>query len=248
MKNNMRLFWIEPEDNTTPFPHPKYALKDPNGLLAMGGNLSSKRLLMAYQQGIFPWYNDDRLILWWSPSPRGVLFPHKLKISRSLRKNMRKNHWMIYADRDFQQTIQNCAFIKRKSEAGTWITQNMQQAYIHMHQLGYAHSLEVWQEDNMIGGLYGIAIDQVFYGESMFSKVTDASKTALLGLVYFLQQNNFKLIDIQQDTDHLRSLGSEILSQAIFLESLEKWAQDTAPQYWQLAIESAQLSYFIPQR
>lgn len=238
----MRLFYIQENDDFTPFPNPNLALDDPNGLLAMGANLSPRRLLMAYRQGIFPWFSEDEPILWWSPNPRAILWPEKLKISRSLKKSMKKNNWLIIMDTSFAKVMQACSK-PRLHQEGTWITLEMKQAYYQLHKLGYAHSVEVWQEGVLIGGLYGVALGQVFFGESMFSFKTDASKTALVALVSYLQQNNYKLIDIQQDTDHLRSLGSETVSRTKFLEYLNNYIEDlSSNKHWQFSISSLDLA------
>ncbi|HEY9051521.1 MAG TPA: leucyl/phenylalanyl-tRNA--protein transferase, partial [Gammaproteobacteria bacterium] len=175
-----RLHWLS-ADSHEPFPDVDQALKEPDGLLAIGGDLSPVRLLNAYKHGIFPWYTEGEPILWWSPDPRCVLFPNKLNISRSLKKTLKKKPFDIRMDTAFAEVMLACAE-PRPGQSGTWITPDVFQAYTHMHELGYAHSIECWQQDQLVGGLYGMAIGQMFFGESMFSRVTDASKIALVHL------------------------------------------------------------------
>ena len=198
------------------FPHPDTA--DPDGLLAYGGNLEVETLLSAYSQGIFPWYSDNSPILWWSPNPRLVLFPDEHKVSKSLMQKIKKHLFEIRVDENFEKVIQNCAKVDRKGQQGTWITFEMQQAYINLHQTGYAHSVEVYHHDMLIGGLYGVSIGKVFFGESMFYTETDASKIALYYLVKLLKKNKYKLIDAQQSTKHLKSLGAREITRNKFLE------------------------------
>nr|VFK58467.1 MAG: leucyl/phenylalanyl-tRNA--protein transferase [Candidatus Kentron sp. TUN] len=190
------------------FPDPAYALTDPNGLLAVGGDLEPARLLFAYRNGIFPWYSDGQPILWWSPDPRAVLFPHEMKISRSLRKTLRRGHFRITYDRCFSDVIRECAAPRpdRHGErnAGTWITTEMSAAYVRLHELGYARSVECWEGADLVGGLYGVALGQVFFGESMFSRVRDASKVALVDLC----RQDYALIDCQLPSEHLTRLGA----------------------------------------
>jgi leucyl/phenylalanyl-tRNA--protein transferase len=192
----------------TPFPPLAEALKDPNGLLAAGGDLSPARLLDAYRRGIFPWYSPGEPILWWSPDPRLVLFPEELRITRSLAKTLRNADYRVKLDSAFAAVVAACATTPRAGQNGTWITTEMQQAYGRLHELGYAHSVETWRGDRLIGGLYGVAIGRVFCGESMFSHATDASKIALAHLCRFLAQRDFGIIDCQMETAHLRSLGA----------------------------------------
>ena len=210
----IKLHWLAPEPDT-PFPPLEDALKEPDGLLAAGGDLSPQRLLNAYRHGIFPWYSPGEPILWWSPDPRCVLYPEKLKISRSLRKTLNKQLFEIRMDTAFADVMHACAQ-PRPDQTGTWITYEMFQAYVQMHELGYAHSVECWQDNELVGGLYGMAIGRVFFGESMFSKVTDASKVALVYLCDFLQKNHFKIIDSQVHTAHLESMGAEMMARSEF--------------------------------
>ncbi|MDH5766219.1 MAG: leucyl/phenylalanyl-tRNA--protein transferase, partial [Gammaproteobacteria bacterium] len=176
----IQLPWLD-KDPDSPFPQLENALMYPDGLLAAGGDLSTTRLLNAYRQGIFPWYNEGEPILWWSPDPRCVLFPEKIKISNSLNKTLKKNKFTVKVDTAFSEVMQACS-APRKDQPGTWITEAMFDAYLKLHQQGYAHSFECWQDGQLTGGLYGIAIGKVFFGESMFSKVTDSSKVALVHL------------------------------------------------------------------
>ncbi|HEB85656.1 MAG TPA: leucyl/phenylalanyl-tRNA--protein transferase, partial [Gammaproteobacteria bacterium] len=192
----------------------------PDGLLAIGGDLSIERLLAAYRRGIFPWYSGDQPVLWWSPDPRSVLAPGKLRISRSLRKILKKNPFRVSLDEAFTEVIYECSQ-PRKYESGTWITDEMQQAYIRLHDAGHAHSVECWQGDRLVGGLYGIAQGKVFFGESMFARVSDASKIAFVYLVRQLQCWGFGLIDCQIQSEHLDHFGAENIPRNVFIHSLE---------------------------
>ena len=197
-----------------------------NGLLAAGGDLSPQRLLTAYRLGIFPWYGEDDPLLWWSPDPRMVLSPNSLKISHSLRKTLRNADYEIRLDSAFAQVIQACASAPREGQNGTWIRPEMQNAYIELHRLGYAHSVETWCDGMLVGGLYGIAIGRAFFGESMFSDATDASKIALAHLCALLQQRDFGIIDCQMETTHLASLGAKPISRADFIRRLDELCPD----------------------
>jgi leucyl/phenylalanyl-tRNA--protein transferase len=202
------------------FPPPHLAIKE--GLLAVGGDLSTDRLLLAYRSGIFPWYSPGDPILWWSPDPRLVLYPDELRISKSLRKVIKRKRFRITFDKAFDAVIQACADAKRAYGEGTWITVEMKDAYCELHRRGYAHSVEAWQGDTLAGGLYGISIGRVFFGESMFSRVSNASKVAFVTLVENLKQHNFKLIDCQVRTDHLIRFGAREIPRKVFLEQVEK--------------------------
>ena len=219
--------WL-PDDSGAEFPPIEQALTEPDGLLAVGGDLSPQRLLNAYQHGIFPWYTEGEPILWWSPDPRFVLFPEKLKISRSLRKTLRKHVFEVRMDTAFEAVMRACAE-SRPNQQGTWISEEMLQAYIRMHQLGFAHSVECWQDGQLVGGLYGMAIGQVFFGESMFSRRTDASKVALVYLCEYLIEHEFKLIDSQVYTQHLESLGAELIPRSEFAQLLEQYCWEDSP-------------------
>ena len=203
------------------FPYPENALREPDGLLAVGGNLYSGTLLSAYQQGIFPWYESGQPLLWWSPDPRAVIFPEQIIVSRSLRKTWRRNDWSIKVDRDFVRVIENCAAPRAKDHGGTWITPEMKLAYLALHRAGHAHSVEVWSHNQLIGGLYGVMIGNLFCGESMFSQQPDASKVALTVLAGILQQQNRdSLIDCQVSNNHLLSMGAVSISRREFLARL----------------------------
>ncbi len=197
------------------FPHP--SLADEDGLLAVGGDLSIDRLLLAYEYGIFPWYDEDTPILWYAPLERFVLYPEKIKISKSLQKTVRSGKFHISIDKAFAEVIQACATIDRKDQQGTWIVDDMQQAYINLHKAGYAHSIEVWQDNNLVGGLYGVQVGRVFCGESMFSRVSDASKVAL---VHLAQDFGLSMIDCQIPSEHLQRMGAELISQEKYLLDL----------------------------
>jgi leucyl/phenylalanyl-tRNA--protein transferase len=197
------------------FPDP--ALAEDDGLLAVGGDLSAERLVLAYQNGIFPWYSDDDPILWYSPHERFVLLPDELLISKSMKQVMRSGRLAVTFDKAFTDVIKACATAPRVDQGGTWITDDMQQAYIKMHELGKAHSVEVWLGEELVGGLYGVAVGWVFCGESMFSKVSNASKLALIALC---QTAKYQLIDCQVHTDHLASMGAKMISRDEYLTFL----------------------------
>jgi leucyl/phenylalanyl-tRNA--protein transferase len=199
------------------FPNPELAEED--GLLAIGGDLSPQRLLLAYQNGIFPWYSDDTPILWYSPHERFVLYPDELKISKSMRQLIRLNKFRVSFDNAFAEVINNCAMAERVDQDGIWITTDMQQAYIKLHQLGHAHSVEVWDNNELVGGLYGVQIGHIFCGESMFSKASNTSKLALISLC---QTNQYQLVDCQVYTDHLASLGARMINREEYLEMLQR--------------------------
>lgn len=214
------LHCIDPIELTPIFPHPELALTDPNGLLAVGGDLSPERLITAYRQGIFPWYNEGQPILWWSPDPRWVLFLEQLHISRSLRRKLRRGTYRITLDQDFSGVIQACAGPRRNSE-GTWITPEMKIAYLHLYRMGIAHSIEAWEGDELVGGVYGLSIGHVFFGESMFSRRSDASKVAFVYLCRQLQQWGFSFIDCQTHSEHMQRFGAQTLSRSEFLRRLQ---------------------------
>ena len=194
----------------------------PEGVLAFGGDLSVERLLLAYRSGIFPWYNEGEPIIWYSPYLRMVLFPNRLKVSKSMRNLIRKGTFKITFNTSFKEVISNCKTIYRKDQGGTWITEEMQQAYLKLHELGIAKSVEVWLDNELVGGLYGIDLGTVFCGESMFSKISNASKTAFIYLVEILKKENYKLLDCQVYNRHLESLGAEEILREEFLELLPK--------------------------
>ncbi len=201
------------------FPDPSYAEEE--GILALGGDLSVDRLVLAYANGIFPWYIEGSPILWWSPDPRMLLFPERFKVSKSLKQLVRSDKYTFTYDKDFDSVIRKCARIPRKGQKGTWITQAMLQAYSNLHEAGFAHSVETWYGNELVGGLYGVSLGKAFFGESMFYDMRDASKFALYHLVKLLRKWNFELIDAQQDTEHLRSLGAISIPRNEFLDKLE---------------------------
>ncbi len=205
------------------FPPPELA--DPDGLLAVGGDLSPKRLLLAYRMGIFPWFSAGEPILWWSPDPRLVLEPSGIHISKSLQKVIRQKKYEIRLDTAFPSVIEACAAAPRKTGDGTWITEEMKIAYIQLHELGFAHSIECWQGEDLVGGLYGVSIGRIFCGESMFSRLPNTSKISLVALAVILKSKDFHLIDCQLPTSHLMSMGAFELKRAEFLERLEKAVQ-----------------------
>jgi leucyl/phenylalanyl-tRNA--protein transferase len=207
------LAWLERGD---PFPPVERALKDPNGLLAAGGDLSVERLLEAYRRGVFPWYSSGQPPLWWSPDPRMVLFCDQLKVPRSLAKSIRNKGYEVRIDTAFPEVVAGCAF----RPEGTWLGKDMKKAYGRLHSEGYAHSFETWRGDDLVGGLYGVALGRMFYGESMFSRATDASKVALVTLVSYLKERGFPMIDCQMHTPLLESLGAREIPRAEFLRAL----------------------------
>ncbi len=225
--------WLAADD---PFPPVASALTDPNGLLCAGGDLSPHRLLAAYRCGIFPWYSPGEPILWWSPDPRMVLPPGEIKLSRSLHKTLRNADYQIRLDTAFEHVIAACALAPRPGQHGTWITADMQRAYLRLHDLGYAHSVETWRDGRLIGGLYGVALGRAFFGESMFSRERDASKIALAHLCAYLAMHEFGIIDCQMETAHLASLGARPIPRADFLARLTELAsRDHAPGHWPAA-------------
>ncbi|MCL5062678.1 MAG: leucyl/phenylalanyl-tRNA--protein transferase [Nitrospiraceae bacterium] len=202
------------------FPPPEFSEHD--GLLAVGGDLSEERLLLAYSMGIFPWYSEGSPILWWSPDPRLVLIPKELKISRSLRQIINKNTYRITIDSSFDEVIRNCSDVHKKKHGGTWITDEMADAYIRLHKSGFAHSVESWHEGDLVGGLYGVSLGGAFFGESMFSKEPNASKVAFVRLVQQLMEWGFKLIDCQVTTEHLMSFGAKEIPRSEFMKMLKQ--------------------------
>jgi len=210
--------WLDSGD---PFPEVERALAEPNGLLAAGADLSLPRLLEAYRNGIFPWFSHDQPILWWSPDPRMVLFPAELKISRSLARTLRSTRFEVRADTAFDAVIEGCRQ-PRRGESGTWITEEMAEAYGTLHRAGFAHSVETWLDGKLVGGLYGVALGRAFFGESMFARVSDASKVALVALARQLQHWGFGVIDCQMNTAHLASLGAREIPRAEFTRRLRE--------------------------
>lgn len=210
------------------FPSVTRALREPNGLLAAGGALTPEWLLAAYRCGVFPWFNDGEPILWWSPDPRMVVFPSQVRLTRSLRKTLRNAAYEVRLDHDFPAVIRACA-APREPGGGTWITTEIQDAYTRMHELGYAHSVETYIDGELAGGLYGMALGRAFYGESMFSRRTDASKIAFAHLTRFLEQREFRVLDCQMTTSHLASLGGREISRAAFVTLLDEATPEGPP-------------------
>lgn len=219
-------------DKQAPFPPVGQALVHPNGLLAAGADLAPARLLDAYRHGIFPWYAEGEPILWWSPDPRMVLFVEELKVSRSLAKSVRNKGFEVRFDTAFTEVIDACAGPRGRQDA-TWITADMRAAYVGLHRLGHAHSAETWRDGQLVGGLYGVSIGRMFFGESMFARASDASKVALVALVRELRERGCALIDCQMDTRHLASLGARAIPRAEFLRAVEALVHyDVAPGSW----------------
>jgi len=215
------------------FPHPSQA--GPDGLLAVGGDLSPERLLAAYRQGIFPWYGPGSPILWWSPDPRLVLYPHNIRISRSLRRVLNSGRFLITADLAFEKVVEYCARTPRKGAWGTWLVPEMIDAYIRLHHMGIAHCFEAWDQGRLAGGIYGVALGRVFFGESMFYRVANASKAALIHLCSFLKEQGFLFMDCQQTTGHMLRLGAVQIDRAVFLDQLESGMRSgPGPGRWSL--------------
>ena len=196
---------------------PPVEMATPEGIIAIGGDLGTERLLLAYRSGIFPWYNQDEPIVWWSPDPRFVLFPDKLKVTKSMQSVLNNGSFRFTINRAFSKVLQNCKTITRQGQEGTWITPAIEQAYTELHELGYAHSAEAWMNGELVGGLYGIRLGNVFFGESMFSKVSNASKFAFINYVHQLQKEKVTLIDCQVYTAHLESLGAKMIERNRFM-------------------------------
>jgi leucyl/phenylalanyl-tRNA---protein transferase len=216
------ITWLSPKDAPEWFPPPEQALDDPAGLLAAGGDLSPARLLAAYRRGIFPWYSPGQPVLWWSPDPRAVLFPEEFRVSRSLAKTLRNGGFSLTTDQDFPGVIDGCA-APRPHSLGTWITSEMRAGYLELHRLGHAHSIEARRGGELVGGLYGVRLGGLFFGESMFSRARDASKVALAHLVALCRGNHIAVIDCQLASRHLASLGARSIPRAQFQALLGKW-------------------------
>ncbi|MEK6805645.1 MAG: leucyl/phenylalanyl-tRNA--protein transferase [Pseudomonadota bacterium] len=219
MDNPVRLHWLDPRDPQQAFPDPRLAMHDPNGLLAIGGDLSPTRLLRAYAQGIFPWFNPDEPILWWSPDPRAVLRPHQFHTSRSLDKRLRRQDFALTLNHAFRDVLEACAAPRARSR-GTWLSTEMKQAYFDLHILGHAQSIEVWRHGQLVGGVYGVALGRVFFGESMFSRIEDGSKIALHYLCKQLTAWDYDLLDCQVSSLHLMTLGAMEMPREEFLRHL----------------------------
>jgi leucyl/phenylalanyl-tRNA---protein transferase len=229
------LLWLSRNQRADAFPPASEALTEPNGLLAAGGDLEPERLLAAYKQGIFPWYQEGQPILWWSPDPRAVLWPSGLRVSRSLRRSVEKRGFEFRVDTAFERVVAACAEPRRYG-GGTWITAEMATAYARLHEQGWAHSFETWAEDRLVGGLYGVAIGGAFFGESMFTRATDASKVALVHAVEFLSARGTQVIDCQVASAHTESLGVVEIARAEFLPLVaELCAECVRPETWRFA-------------
>nr|WP_299387130.1 leucyl/phenylalanyl-tRNA--protein transferase [Allomuricauda sp.] len=219
MEKDGKMFPLFFVGNELEFPPLETANED--GLLAVGGDLSPERLLLAYKRGIFPWFNEDALILWWSPDPRMVLFPKKIKVSKSMRKVMRDAPFTLTQNKCFEKVLDHCAQVERNGQEGTWITPKMKLAYLELYKKGIARSLEVWQKERLVGGLYGVDLGHVFCGESMFSLTPNASKFAFIKLAQQCEEKNYTMIDCQVYTPHLESMGAELISRASFIKALQ---------------------------
>jgi leucyl/phenylalanyl-tRNA---protein transferase len=226
------IVWLSERDSPQAFPPVERALSEPDGLLAAGGDLSPPRLLEAYRRGIFPWYSRGQPILWWCPDPRAVLIPQHIKVSRSLAKTIRNRGFETKIDQSFREVLRYCGSTELRP-GGTWLSPEMRAAYLRLHKLGYAHSVETWLNDRLVGGLYGIAIGNVFFGESMFSLERDASKVALKRLCDELVARGFQIIDCQMATPHLMSLGAELIPRLDFIQLLSAHVgEDLTPRAW----------------
>ena len=221
--------WIN--RHSSDFPPLERALREPDGLLALGGDLSPERLVAAYRHGCFPWYSEGQPLMWWSPDPRTVLLPKELHTTRSLRKILRQQRFRITYDNAFEQVIHACAQ-PRSTDSGTWITPAMQEAYTRLHQLGHAHSVEVWHQQQLVGGLYGIALGRLFFGESMFTRMSNASKAGFVTLVHDLQQAGFVLIDCQMRTEHLARFGARDIPRTEFQHYLQRYLDQPSAMIW----------------
>ena len=230
-QSSNKLYWVKKNLLATDFPAVDQALRDPDGLLAIGGDLTIERLLNAYQRGIFPWFNEGQPILWWSPDPRCVVEPTEIKISRSLAKRIRKNEYRITYNTAFVDVLEGCAG-ERKGIDDTWITNDIKFAYIKLFEQGFAHSVECWLDNKLVGGLYGLALGKVFFGESMFSHATDASKVTLVHLAQQLSQKNFRLIDCQVHSKHLQSMGAKPIHREMFIQILENYCNTDKTDDW----------------
>lgn len=244
--SGLRLYWLDPSQPDGEFPDPRLALDEPNGLLAMGGDLSSARLRLAYANGIFPWYNPDESILWWCPNPRTVLPTDGIRISRRFKRTLGKADYAVTLDRDFEGVISRCAGA-RKGNPGTWLGPEMRAAYARLHREGDAHSIEVWRHGRLIGGLYGIALGRMFFGESMFSVERDASKIAMVWLARQLNAWGFPIIDGQVGSGHLYRMGAVDITRSEFLRTIHETRDQSAPPSpWSFDIAAPSLDRHLP--
>lgn len=257
MDNPIRLHWLDPRTPRQPFPPAHFAMRDPNGLLAIGGDLSVARLLNAYAQGIFPWYNPDEPILWWCPDPRAVLVPSQFHVSRSLARHLRKRDFAVTLDRDFAGVLEACSGPRARGrrlggtvadagQARTWLGTDMKHAYQALHTRGHAHSVEVWQHGRLAGGVYGVALGRAFYGESMFSAMDDGSKIALHYLCRQLAAWQFALLDCQIASPHLATLGAVEMPRERFLAVLQEAVAEDGPARWCFDIEVPSSAEHLP--
>ena len=242
--NNTRIAWLSPDDPVDAFPDVVDALKEPDGLLAAGGDLSQQRLLAAYAAGIFPWYEQGQPILWWCPDPRCILQPADLHISRRLARYARQSAFTVSFNNNFAAVIDACAG-RRSTQHGTWITADIRRAFVDLHKAGWAHSIEVWDGEDLAGGIYGLGIGRVFFGESMFSHRDNASKFAMIALCSELVRNNFDMLDCQVLSQHLMSLGACLIPRTEFTARLERHCRNTA-QFSDWPPKRAQIADFLP--
>lgn len=229
-QSSNQIYWVQDNILATSFPPLEKALRDPDGLLAIGGTLSEERLLDAYTKGIFPWFNQGQPVMWWSPDPRCVLFPKEIKISRSLTKRIKQGSFKVTYNTAFWNVINECA-AARNGIDDTWITNEIKEAYFNLYKLGYAHSVECWLGNKLVGGLYGMAMGKIFFGESMFSRASDASKVALVNLSEQLAAQDFKLIDCQVHSKHLQSLGAKPIQRKLFIQFLNNYCDNEKTQF-----------------
>lgn len=238
----LRLPWLGDAPDSG-FPSPASALREPDGLLAVGGDLSPTRLLDAYRHGIFPWFSDGEPPLWWCPDPRAVFRTDRVATSRRFRRSLRQSNWRVRADRAFAQVVATCARIPRRGQAGTWITAEMQEAYVELNRLGHAHSIEAYDGDELVGGLYGVAIGRMFFGESMFSLRPEGSKVAIAALAHVLHARGWPLIDAQVGNPHLESLGAELWPRPRFLDAVARLsAASPDSQAWAFDLPASRLA------
>lgn len=240
LESPIRLHWLDPHNPLQGFPPVHTAMREPNGLLAIGGDLSPGRLLRAYAQGIFPWYNPNEPILWWSPAPRAIFEPDGVHVSHSLARALRRADYAVTLDTDFAGVLEGCAGPRGSRtgvQHGTWLGTDMRSAYLRLHRLGYAHSIEVWRAGSLIGGVYGVALGRVFFGESMFSHADNGSKIALVWLSRQLAAWGFDMIDCQVGSSHLRSMGAVEIPRETFIQRLNRATHGRAPQRWRPTLD-----------
>lgn len=245
MDNPIRLHWLDPRNPRQPFPPARQAMRDPNGLLAIGGDLSVTRLLNAYAHGVFPWYNPDEPILWWCPDPRAILVPSAFHASRSLQRHLRRADYAVTLDRAFARVLEACGAPRARGR-GTWLGPEMKQAYLALHERGHAHSVEVWRDGALIGGLYGVALGRAFFGESMFSHAENGSKIAMYWLCRQLAAWSFALLDCQIASAHLATLGAAELPREQFLALLREAVAQPGPERWEFTADAPAAAGHLP--